>query len=155
MQGQKTFNLDEARALIPTLREKLSSANDELLELSEHLQTANARYEQAEARLEKGDVAEDVEELRAARAEFQSAIEQLSKAQNTYLSRLNHWIDEITSTGVILRDLRAGLLDFPAEENGLQYLLCWKLDESDIDFWHLENDGFQGRKPLAALQEYC
>lgn len=155
MQGQKTFNIDEARALLPRLRESLKSANAELLELLEDVRVANERYESAERKLEELDVAQDLEQLRATRNEFQSAIEQLSKAQSVYISRLNHWIDSITSTGVILRDLRDGLLDFPAEIDGLQYLLCWRMDESDINFWHLENDGFQGRKPLAALSEYC
>jgi hypothetical protein len=155
MQSHKTFNIDEARALLPALRNMLEAANAELLELSGVLTEANAKYEQSEKKLEELDVAEHLPELRAARAEFQSCIEVLSKAQHNYVSRLNHWIDAITSTGVILRDLRAGLLDFPAEHQGLQYLLCWRMDELDIDFWHLENDGFQGRKPLAALSEYC
>jgi hypothetical protein len=155
MQGHKTFNIDEARALLPRLRGLLDGANAELLDALEIVRIANAKYEQAEAKLEDKDVAERLDDLRAARAEFQSAIEELSNAQDAYLSRLNYWIDEITSTGVILRDLRAGLLDFPAEDQGLQYLLCWRMDELDINFWHLETDGFQGRKPLATLSEYC
>lgn len=155
MQSQKTFNIDEARALLPELRHMLQSANDELLELSHVVADANAKYEQCERKLEDSDVAEHLPELRAARAEFQCAIEVLSKAQHAYVSRLNHWIDAITGTGVVLRDLRAGLLDFPAEHQGLQYLLCWRMDEPDINFWHLENDGFQGRKPLGTLSEYC
>jgi hypothetical protein len=155
MQGQKTFNIEEARALLPTLRELLEGANAELLDALEIVHTANVRYEKAEQALEESDVAERLEDLRDARAEFQTSIEQLSNAQNAYLSKLNYWIDEITSTGVILRDLRAGLLDFPAEDQGLQYLLCWRMDELDINYWHLETDGFQGRKPLATLSEYC
>jgi hypothetical protein len=154
MQSQKTFNIEEARALLPQLRDMLQSANDELLELSEVVADANAIYEQCEQQLEQFDVAEHLPELRAARAQFQSAIETLSKAQHSYVSRLNHWIDTITDTGVVLRDLRAGLLDFPAEHQGLQYLLCWRMDELDINYWHLENDGFQGRKPLTALPTY-
>lgn len=155
MQSHETFNIDEARALLPELRHMLKSANDELLELSLVVADAAAKYEQCEQQLEDLDVAEHLPELRAARAEFQVMIETLSKAQHAYVSRLNFWIDAITEKGVILRDLRNGLLDFPAEHQGLQYLLCWRMDESDIKFWHLENDGFQGRKPLAALSEYC
>jgi hypothetical protein len=155
MQGQKTFSIEEARQLLPLLRQLLNDANADLIERLEVVSAANEKYEQAEALLEKLDVAEGVEELRSARTQFQQAIEELSNAQNAYISRLNHWLDQIGSTGVILRDLRAGLLDFPAEEKGLQYLLCWRMDESDINSWHLENDGFAGRKPLAALTEYC
>lgn len=154
MQGQKVFSLEEARRLLPKLRQMLKDANEDLLERLEIVRVANEKYEHCEAMLEERDVAEDLDELRAARTQFQQAIEELSKAQNAYISRLNHWLDQIGSTGVILRDLRAGLLDFPAEEKGLQYLLCWRMDEPDVNFWHLENDGFAGRKPLASLTEY-
>ncbi len=154
MQGQKVFTVKEAQELIPTLSQLLSDANDDLTGRLEFVRAANEQYEAAEGALEGRDVAEDLEKLRAARAEFQIAIEKLSKAQNAYLSRLNYWLDEINSTGVILRDLREGLLDFPAEENGLQYLLCWKMGEADVNFWHLENDGYSGRKPLTTLPEY-
>lgn len=154
MQSHKVFTIEEARQLIPTLRQLLIDANKELAERLELVASANQRYETAEQRIEKSDVAEDLDELRSARAEFQNAIEELSNAQNAYLCSLNQWLDRIGSTGVILRDLRDGLLDFPAEENGLQYLLCWRMDEPDINFWHLENDGFVGRKPLAALSEF-
>lgn len=155
MQGHKVFKVQEARELLPVLRQLLNDANDELVERLEIVRAANEQYETAELRLSQLDVAEDLDELRSARSNFEQAIEGLSKAQNAYLSRLNHWLDRIGSTGVILRDLRDGLLDFPAEENGLQYLLCWRMDELDLNYWHLENDGFIGRKPLAALQEYC
>jgi hypothetical protein len=154
MQSHKTFNIDEARALLPRLRELLEAANADLLTQLELVRVANQKYEQSEQQLADHDVSERLEELRNVRANFQSSIEELSNAQSTYLSRLNYWVDEITATGVILRDLREGLLDFPAEHDGLQYLLCWRMDELDISTWHMENDGFQGRKPLAALAEY-
>jgi hypothetical protein len=154
MQGQKTFTIDEARELLPTLRNMLQEANADLAERLEVVSAANKHFEQAESNLEKSDVAEGLDELRSARAEFQNSIEELSKAQTAYLSSLNQWLDQISSTGVILRDLREGLLDFPAEANGFNYLLCWRMDEADVNFWHLENDGFIGRKPLTSLQEY-
>lgn len=151
---ERNFNLEEARELLPRLRKLLESANAELIYVLEDVRAANQRYEQSERLMEDKDVANDLEKLRKVRNDFQNAIHDLAKAQDTYLSRLNHWVDEITSTGVILRDLRAGLLDFPAEHQGLQYLLCWRMDEVDINFWHLETDGFQGRKPLSALAEF-
>lgn len=154
MQGQKVFNIEEARQLIPVLRELLHDANVDLTECLEIVRAANQHYESAESTLGDVDVAEDLAELRSVRTGFQNAIEQLSNAQNAYLSRLNYWLDQINSTGVFLRDLREGLLDFPAKENGLEYLLCWRMDEPDINYWHLDNDGFAGRKPLAALTEY-
>ena len=31
---------------------------------------------------------------------------------------------------------------------GEQILLCWKLGEDDIRYWHGADEGFAGRKPL-------
>lgn len=148
------FTLTEAQQLLPVLKQLLIDANSDLVERLEIVRVANEQYEKSEARLSELDVAESFDELRNARADFQQAIQDLSNAQNTYVSRLNYWIDSISSHGVILRDLREGLLDFPAEQQGFQYLMCWRMDEPDITTWHLENDGFIGRKPLAALSEY-
>jgi hypothetical protein len=158
MMGYKLFTLDEARQLLPALREMVESANSELAGLLETVRVANARYETAETRL--GEVkapdnqVTDLSELRESRTQFQDAIEALSRAQNEYVKTLNFWVEKITERGVILRDLREGLLDFPAQDGDLEYLLCWKIDEPDIHFWHLESDGFRGRKPLVTLDEY-
>jgi hypothetical protein len=155
VMGYKVFSLKEARELIPTLRKMLSDANEELADKLVLVQAANECYEQAEEAVDSSEKTAEIGQLRAARASFQESIEQLSVAQNSYISRLNYWVDRITDTGVILRDIREGLLDFPGEQNGLQYFLCWRADEEDIQFWHLANDGFTGRKPLSALSEFC
>jgi hypothetical protein len=57
---------------------------------------------------------------------------------------------EIDEIGVQMKDLAQGLLDFPCVMEGQTVLLCWKLGEKEIGFWHTEEDGFEGRKPLDA-----
>jgi hypothetical protein len=47
-----------------------------------------------------------------------------------------------------VKDLEQGLLDFPCVMDGRTVLLCWKLGEKEIGFWHTPEDGFAGRKPL-------
>ncbi len=56
---------------------------------------------------------------------------------------------EIDEIGVQVKDLEQGLLDFPCVMDGQTVLLCWKLGEKEIGFWHTQEDGFAGRKPLA------
>ncbi len=145
--------------MIPQLQTLLEESAADLCQLLSAIKLASDRFELAEKRVDNvrsssGPVA-NLSELRVCRAQFQDAIEQLSKAQNEYVRHLNRWVERIASHGVILRDLQEGLLDFPAQKNGFRYLLCWKINEADIGFWHLENDGYMGRKPLAALEEYC
>ena len=55
---------------------------------------------------------------------------------------------EITAAGAQIKSLEEGLLDFPSERDGEEVLLCWKLGEDDIRYWHGVDEGFAGRKPL-------
>lgn len=57
-------------------------------------------------------------------------------------------IDEIDEHGAQVKDLDEGLIDFPALHDGETVLLCWKLDEDEIRYWHSVEDGFSGRRPL-------
>jgi hypothetical protein len=55
---------------------------------------------------------------------------------------------EITAAGAQIKSLEEGLLDFPSQRDGEEVLLCWKLGEDDIRYWHGVDEGFAGRKPL-------
>lgn len=57
-------------------------------------------------------------------------------------------IAEIESLEIIVRDLQRGLVDFPSHHAGREVLLCWLADEPDIEWWHLPEDGFAGRRRL-------
>jgi hypothetical protein len=61
-------------------------------------------------------------------------------------------VEALTGEGIILRDLDAGLVDFPARlDDGRRYLLCWVLGEPAVEWWHWPDTGFAGRRPLADL----
>ena len=62
--------------------------------------------------------------------------------------RLARLVDEITAHGAQVKDLDSGLIDFPARRRGETVLLCWQLGEDEIAWWHREDDGFTGRRPL-------
>lgn len=62
--------------------------------------------------------------------------------------RLARLVDEITAHGAHVKDLDSGLVDFPALRRGETVLLCWQLGEDEIAWWHREDDGFAGRRPL-------
>lgn len=55
---------------------------------------------------------------------------------------------ELTALGIQLKDPRMGLIDFPSNLDGRRVLLCWRLGESSVQFWHDEHAGFAGRQPL-------
>jgi hypothetical protein len=57
-------------------------------------------------------------------------------------------VNAIHSRGAIVKDLDAGLVDFPARRDGEEILLCWRLGETAVEHWHGLDDGFAGRRPL-------
>lgn len=57
-------------------------------------------------------------------------------------------IDEINEHGAQVKDVGEGLIDFPALRRGETVLLCWRLGEDDIRYWHSLEDGFAGRREL-------
>lgn len=57
-------------------------------------------------------------------------------------------IEELARRGIMLRDPESGLVDFPSEREGRRVLLCWRLGEDEIAWFHAEEAGFRGRQPL-------
>jgi hypothetical protein len=56
--------------------------------------------------------------------------------------------EQINAVGAEVKSLEEGLLDFPAKRGDEVVLLCWKLGEDEIHYWHRTDEGFAGRKPL-------
>lgn len=132
----KTFTLGEAQTLLPVLEALLRKA-----------QAAGARAGELESEMQQltqriflsGGMHVNVAQAAKRRATREKA---LQEARDTLIE-----IDEI---GVQVKDLEKGLLDFPCILDGQTVLLCWKLGEKEIGYWHTTEDGFAGRKPLDA-----
>src|ERR1700693_3067744 len=56
--------------------------------------------------------------------------------------------ERISAVGAEVKSLEEGLLDFPALRGDEVVLLCWRLGEDEIQYWHRTDEGFTGRKPL-------
>jgi hypothetical protein len=62
--------------------------------------------------------------------------------------KLDALVHQIQDTGVLIKDINLGLLDFPALKEGREVYLCWQYGEGDIAFWHEVEAGFAGRQPI-------
>jgi hypothetical protein len=60
-------------------------------------------------------------------------------------------IHRIQETGVLIKDINLGLLDFPALKDGREVYLCWQYGEGEISFWHEVAAGFAGRQPIESF----
>jgi hypothetical protein len=67
---------------------------------------------------------------------------------NTAVTNLYNAIEHLEATGVIIKSVDEGLLDFPSMRFDEEVWLCWKVGEKSIKFWHGKDEGFMGRKPL-------
>ena len=57
-------------------------------------------------------------------------------------------VEALQALGLLVKDLDEGLVDFPALRGDEEVLLCWRLGEDEVAFWHSVEDGFAGRRPL-------
>ena len=55
---------------------------------------------------------------------------------------------ELEGLGIELKDPRLGLVDFPSDMNGRRVLLCWRLGEPEVQYWHELDTGYASRQPL-------
>jgi hypothetical protein len=131
---ERTFTLPEAQALLPVLESLLKSA----IASKKRMEEVQAEMQQLSSRIFLlGGTRVDMPAVTRRKAEGEKATQRLKDA-----------FDEINATGVQVKDLDIGLLDFPCRVDGEIILLCWKLGESAIEHWHGVSEGFAGRKPI-------
>ncbi|HEX4037258.1 MAG TPA: DUF2203 domain-containing protein [Acidobacteriaceae bacterium] len=132
----KIFTLDEAQALLPILESLLNramEAKQAAAELQEEVSALARRI------FLSGGMRIDIVEARKRRVALEALVQ-----------RVKDSLEEIDSSGVQVKDLDVGLLDFPCLLEGETVLLCWKRGESRIEFWHRMEEGFRGRQPIDA-----
>jgi len=124
-QFKKHYTRDEARALLPQIRQWLK----QLSALRQKLSDGDQRL----ARLMAGgnDVGgETVNRWVRVAADVKATLAEFQRRE------------------IQIKDLDRGLIDFPAILDGREVFLCWEQDEEDIEFWHDLHSGYAGRERL-------
>ncbi len=128
------FHLDEARALLPRVEKVIRSA---VQAKSSHDQCEQALQNLMQRIMLMGGILVD-----------RLAVENMKSVKETSGERLKAAIEEIGEIGCLVKDLEAGLVDFPTLFQGEEVYLCWRMDEPDIQFWHGVHEGFAGRRHI-------
>lgn len=131
---RERFTLSRARQILPEVRARLEEAVQARAALEGVRQSVAGFSARANLR---GGVSLDV----AAADRWNSTARDASAALEAAMKRLH-------ALGVQVKDLQMGLVDFPALYRGREVLLCWRLGEPDIAWWHGTEEGFRGRKPV-------
>jgi hypothetical protein len=130
---EPTFTPDEANALLPTVRPLV----ERMVEAKRALDEAQARSEAVAARITGNGGGLPPAKLAEVHDGVSRAATELARA-----------LEEVQATGVIVKDLDSGLVDFPSVREGENVLLCWQLGEDEVAYWHGLEEGFAGRKQL-------
>ena len=67
---------------------------------------------------------------------------------NRIVAKVKDKLDQIHAKGCLVKDLDTGLVDFPSVIKNEEVYLCWRLGEDRIRFYHRQDEGFAGRKPI-------
>lgn len=62
-------------------------------------------------------------------------------------------LEAVTKLGVHVKDVSQGIVDFYSKLGEKDIMLCWQIDEPEIQHYHTEEDGFEGRKPIQELHQ--
>jgi hypothetical protein len=76
------------------------------------------------------------------------SLAKLRREHTRLAESLKSSLDRILETGCVIKDLDVGLLDFPSIIDNEEVYLCWKLGEDRIRYYHRQDEGFAGRKPI-------
>lgn len=125
-QFAKHFTLEEARAMLPSLRRIFADAHRR----RDRMMKADANLGQKALQLGADLGGPDVNSM------LMDAVQ------------MNRQIREILRLGVQIKDFDRGLIDFPHLKNGREVFLCWEIEEDDIEFWHDLDAGYSGRERL-------
>jgi hypothetical protein len=121
----KHYTRDDARALLPQIRQWLEQLNRLRKDLERFDKRLSGLVEQG------NDIGgETVNNWIRALADMQEILAEFQRRQ------------------IFLKDLERGLIDFPAMIGDKEVFLCWEQDEEDIEFWHDLETGYGGRERL-------
>ena len=133
MEKQNYFTVDEANRKIPWIEAQLQA----IASLGKNIESLKLDLDNLLRKSNSNGHGNTNQDVANNRKETDAAVD-----------RLRDLAQEISSSGIILRDPERGLVDFPMLWEDREVYLCWVLGESSIQFWHEIDTGFAGRQPL-------
>ncbi|MDE1831570.1 MAG: DUF2203 domain-containing protein [Thaumarchaeota archaeon] len=124
------FTLDQANKILPSIIEKFDrvvSMKDQVIKIQSDLES-NPKY------------MTNFKDYIIKKQELNSVITSFYKS-----------IEDLEATGVSIKSIDQGLMDFPSLMFNEEIWLCWKRGETEIKFWHGKEEGFNGRKPIESI----
>ncbi len=129
------FTLEAVNALVPRLRLLMEAQMGRRTEIERRLEQLSDLIGRPPETIEVGD--RDPPHVRDLKGEL---IERVDAYRSGWR--------EIEAMGAVLKDPRAGLVDFFGRVDGKAVWLCWKYGEEAVTHYHGLDEGFVARKPI-------
>lgn len=125
----KLFTVDQANATLPLVRKIVG-------DIVTHYRVWNEKLNEIDLVAASG---------RAGDAEI---ADRLGNEAQSLAREIESFRRELAELGIQMKDPGIGLIDFPSMMGNRSVLLCWRLGEPEVAFWHELNAGYAGRQPL-------
>jgi hypothetical protein len=135
--ARRHFSVAEVERLIPTLERIFT----QVFQLRIALRGEEKKLERAGLRVSRESADKDT-------AGEPPAAKQARMMFRAYYETLADTLARVEALGGEVKDLDLGLVDFPGKRGDEDILLCWKVGERSIDYWHPVDTGYSGRRPI-------
>lgn len=128
------YRIEEAEAVLPAVEAALERG----IELKSNMESAEQGLDQVKQRIH----------MLGGSMVNRDHVVGLKEKRDAAALELSETLERIQNFGCQVKDLDIGLIDFPTLYHDEEVLLCWRLGEPAILFWHDLTEGFQGRKMI-------
>lgn len=135
------FTLDQANAMVPELQLRFET----ILQLRRHLHGSYEKLEEFGLTPEDGEEGEGWEEPMSDEALFTLA------TLKGLVESLKDEVRDLKSLGIVVSDLEACRVEWPAIVNGREVLLCWRIGSRSVTGWLDPSFVEEGLRPLSDL----
>jgi hypothetical protein len=132
--AERLFTLKEAQALLDA---QLRAEAERMVEVRARGRDLEGRWRRLVIAIGSNGGNFEKPEVRKLRSDLRQAADDIAAILRV-----------LTDHGVQVKDADTGLIDFPTEIDGEPALLCWRVGEERIEFWHTLDGGFAGRRPI-------
>ena len=69
----------------------------------------------------------------------------------TLIDALKAEVKTLGEAGCLVKNIDEGIVDWYSSRGDEDVLLCWKLGEKEVAYWHDLESGFSARRPISEL----
>lgn len=139
-ETRQYFTIEEANGMIPALERTFG-----------RMMQLHAQIRETFGALQETGNAPSGDDFEVAPEGVSPHVVQQLASLKTLIEALREDLLTLHRRGCIVKSVETGLVDWYARSDGRDVLLCWKLGEKEVSYWHEIDAGFDARKSIEDL----